>query len=335
MIEIDGSYGEGGGQIVRTAAALSAVTGKPIRIKNIRQNRPKPGLAPQHVHAILALSEICNGTVTGAKPLSQEITFEPGYVKGGSYDVHIGTAGSITLLLQCLLPAMLKAEGPITLEAHGGTDVRWSPTVDYFMHVFLTALKSFGAEVNLERIRRGYYPKGQGSALISVEPGDLRPADLNIQDLDARNTKIIAGVSHCSNLPEHVARRQADAAAQALRDEGFDAEVSVEVLSLQSVGSGITLWSGYKGGSALGERGVRAEAVGRNAADEIVPELLSDASVDVHLADQLIPYIALAGGRYTTREISMHTRTNIWTAGHFLERDIRVLEGKICEIRAE
>jgi RNA 3'-terminal phosphate cyclase (ATP) len=330
MIEIDGSYGEGGGQIVRTAAALSAVTGKPIRIRNIRKNRPKPGLAPQHVHAILALSEICNGRTAGVRPLSQEITFEPGYVKGGSYDVHIGTAGSITLLLQCLLPAMLKAEGPITLEAHGGTDVRWSPTIDYFVHVFLTALKSFGAEVNLKLVQRGYYPRGLGSAVISVEPGDLRPANLVV-----RNTQIITGVSHCSGLPEHVARRQADAASQTLKGAGFDAAVAVEVFSLQSVGSGITLWSGYKGGSALGERGVRAEAVGRKAAEEIISELRSDVSVDVHLADQLIPYIALAGGSYTTGEISMHTRTNIWTAGHFMEREIRVLEGKICEIKAE
>jgi RNA 3'-terminal phosphate cyclase (ATP) len=330
MIEIDGSYGEGGGQIVRTATALSAVTGKPIRIRNIRQGRPRPGLAPQHVHAILALSEICNGRTAGVEPLSQEIVFEPGCVKGGSYDVNIGTAGSITLLFQCLLPAMLKSERPITLKAHGGTDVKWSPTIDYFMHVFLSALKEFGAQVTVRVHQRGYYPKGQGSATISVEPGDLRPADLTIQD-----TQIIKGLSHSSNLPEHVARRQADAAAETLKGAGFDAKVSAEVLSLQSVGSGITLWSGYKGTSALGERGVRAEAVGKAAAEEIIKELRSDASVDVHLADQLIPYIALAGGGYTTREISMHTRTNVWTAGHFLEREVGVFEGKTCEIRAE
>lgn len=332
MIEIDGSYGEGGGQIVRTAAALAAVTGRPIRIRNIRRNRPKPGLAPQHAQAILALARICNARTSGVVPLSQEITFEPGEIRGGSYDVRIGTAGSITLLMQCLLPAMLKAEGSIDLAVHGGTDVRWSPTIDYFRYVFLPALSSSGAKVNLDLSQRGYYPKGMGSVLLRVEPVDLMPVNLKAQDQDAQ---IVTGISHCSNLPLHVAKRQADAASQALKDSGFEAEVALEVLALPSMGSGITLWSGYKGGSSLGERGIRAETVGEKAAYEIISELRSDAAVDIHLADQLIPYIALVGGSYTAREISTHTRTNIWTARHFLEREIKVSGEEICSIEAE
>ncbi len=330
MIEVDGSYGEGGGQIVRTAVALSAVTGVGVKIRDIRKNRSKPGLAQQHVKAILSLAELCNASFSGVEPRSNEIVFEPQEVYGGSYFVDIGTAGSITLLLQCLLPAMLFARNPVTLEVHGGTDVQWSPTIDYFRYVFLPAINSFGVKASLELKQRGYYPKGMGAVQLSVEPGDIKP--INLEPL-APN--IINGISHCSNLPEHVARRQSDAASQVLKNSGFKAEISLQVLQAPSTGSGITLWSGYKGGSALGERGVRAEVVGTKAAGEIISKLKSDAAVDVHLADQLIPYLALAGGSFTTEGISMHTRTNIWTARHFLKRQISVLESKVCEINAE
>jgi len=329
MIEVDGSYGEGGGQIVRTAVALSAVTGTAVRIRDIRKNRPKPGLAQQHVKAIIAAGELCRASFSGVEPRSQEIVFEPGKVHGGTYAVNIGTAGSITLLLQCLLPAMISADSPVTIEVHGGTDVRWSPTIDYFDRVFLPALSSFGVKASLELRQRGYYPKGMGAVLLKVEPGAMKPINL-----EPKASDIMEGISHCSNLPEHVAKRQADAASQALKNAGFKSEISLQVLQAPSTGSGITLWSGYKGGSSLGERGVRAEAVGTKAADEIISELKSDATVDVHLADQLIPYLALVGGRYTTRDISMHTRTNIWTAKHFLKRQINVLEGTVCEIKA-
>lgn len=330
MIELDGSYGEGGGQIVRTAVALSAVTGEAVKISCIRKNRPKPGLAQQHVKAIHAIGELCNASISGAEPQSEEIVFEPGDVHGGDYIVDIGTAGSITLLLQCVLPAMLSADGPSSFKVRGGTDVRWSPTIDYFKNVFLPALASFGVEASMELIQRGYYPKGMGAVRLDVAPGSMRQIRLK-----AVASEIITGISHCSNLPEHVAKRQADSASERLKNAGFDADVSLQVLKAPSTGSGITLWSGHKGGSALGERGVGAEDVGAKAADEIVSELKSDAAVDVHLADQLIPYLALAGGSYTTREISRHARTNIWTAKQFLKRQISVFEGEICEIKSE
>lgn len=333
LIEIDGSYGEGGGQIVRTAVALSAVTGKPVRIKKIRQGRPKPGLAPQHAQAISALARLCSARMMGVVPGSSEISFDPGEIRGGHYRIDIGTAGSITLLMQCLMPAALKAEGPVSLEIRGGTDVQWSPTVDYFKNVFLPALARFDAKVSLEIRQRGYYPKGQGSVFLSVEPSDLKSAMLA-----GSTSRSVEGISHCSNLPEHVARRQAESAAQALKDAGIDARISEEILALPSTGSGITLWSGFKGGSFLGKRGLPAEEVGRKAAEEMISETTSSAVVDVHLADQLIPYIALAGGSYTAREISVHARTNVWTARHFLEREISVEESgereKIFRIEA-
>ncbi|MCK9564885.1 MAG: RNA 3'-terminal phosphate cyclase [Methanothrix sp.] len=333
MIEIDGSFGEGGGQIVRTAVALSAVTGKPVHISKIRQGRSKPGLAAQHARAITALAAICDARTSGATPGSSEIIFAPGMIRGGSHRVEIGTAGSVTLLMQCLLPALLRADAPSSLRIQGGTDVQWSPAVDYFKNVFLPALSSFGANVSLEVLQRGYYPRGQGEVLLEVEPAKLKASHLEgrigeiCQSMQSTQS-MVQGVSHCSNLPEHVAARQADSAVQALAQAGYAARITEQALRLPSMGSGITLWSGYKGASGLGERGLPAEKVGRRAAEELIIELKSPARVDVHLADQLIPYLAMAGGSYTVREISLHARTNIWTAGHFLDAEIEIKEEK-------
>jgi RNA 3'-terminal phosphate cyclase (ATP) len=354
MIEIDGSFGEGGGQIVRTAAALSAVTGKGVHITKIRQGRPKPGLAAQHARALVSLAEICGARLSGVTAGSSEITFAPGKIQGGSYRIEIGTAGSVTLLMQCLLPALLYADEPSSLQIQGGTDVQWSPTVDYFKNVFLPAISSFGAKVSLEVLRRGYYPRGQGEVLLQVQPATLKtssfmdtdnwrtnPPNMQTeQDMQRANNKQnaqstqnarrsyiqVQGVSHCSNLPEHVAIRQAESAKEALEEAGFAAQIDREVAHLPSLGSGITLWLGCKGASSLGRKGFPAEKVGRTAAEELIAELKSSAAVDVHLADQLVPYLALAGGSFTAREISLHARTNIWTARHFLDADIGIRE---------
>ncbi len=328
MIVIDGSYGEGGGQIVRTSVALSAVTGRPVRIENIRRNRPKPGLAAQHVRAIQALAEIARAETRGVKLESREIEFVPGRISAGTYDIDIGTAGSVTLLIQCILPALSAAEGPVTLRVKGGTDVRWSPTVDYLKNVALPAISLFGVIAEFACERRGYYPRGGGIVLLRTEPSRLRQA--RVDRLDSN----ILGISHCGSLPEHVARRQAEAALELLRENGYEASIDLEVVSASSPGSGITLWSGFKGSSALGERGVRAEDVGREAALGLLDELRSKASVDVHLADQLIPYLALAGGEFTVREISSHTKTNIWTAQSILGCRIEIDEGEIFRIHS-
>ncbi|MDQ1313842.1 RNA 3'-terminal phosphate cyclase [Methanothrix sp.] len=337
MIEIDGSFGEGGGQIVRTAVALCAVTGKSVHIIKIRQGRPRPGLAAQHAHAIHALAGICQAKTSGIAPGSSEISFSPGKIQGGIYEISIGTAGSITLLLQCLFPALLQANAPTTMSVQGGTDVLWSPTVDYFRNVFLPALKCFGAKASLKLEKRGYYPQGQGKVVCHIEPSELQAAHLEIlggkNAARDRSKTGISGISHCSNLPEHVAKRQADAAAGALQEAGFEANIAQEILRLPSTGSGITLWSdspgAYIGASSLGKRGLPAEKVGKIAAEGLAQELASGTSVDVHLADQLIPYLALAGGSYSTREISLHTSTNIWTAEQFLERKISISQKHI------
>ncbi|MCQ1536763.1 RNA 3'-terminal phosphate cyclase [Methanosarcina sp. KYL-1] len=331
MMEIDGSYGEGGGQLVRTAVALSAVTGKAVKIRNIRKNRPNPGLKQQHMKALETAARICEARVSGLFPGSTEFSFAPVEIRGGKYDVDIGTAGSITLLLQCLMPALPFAKEKVELRVRGGTDVAWSPTIDYLRHVTFPALEQMGYSGRVTLKERGYYPKGGGTVSASFEPCKLRGFHFRKEEIRTgeapKEGAGIHGVSHASNLPPHVPSRQAEAARDRLLEEGYPAEMEIQCLEAFSTGSGITLWSGYYGGSALGKKGLPAEKVGRQAAEEILPELRAGAAVDVHLADQLIPYMALAGNSsYTVRELSLHAATNIWVTEQILGVKFRVEE---------
>ena len=220
MIEIDGSYGEGGGALLRTSAALSAATGKPIHVYNIRAKRPKGGLMPQHLHALKSASQLTTASFKGLKLSSQEITFKPGLPKGGDYRIDIGTAGSITLVLQCfMLPAGF-AESAVNITIKGGTDVRWSPSVDYLRNVTLPILKAMGYTAEMDLIRRGHYPRGGGILKLKIDPvKKLRPINLKNLEVEA-----IKGVSHSVKLPEHVALRQAKSAEDFLRSKGYQGE---------------------------------------------------------------------------------------------------------------
>ena len=356
MIQIDGSYGEGGGQIIRTAVALSAVTGTDVTISNIRSNRPKPGLKAQHMSAIRTAADMTCARISGLKSGSTELTFSPRDISGGHYNIDIGTAGSITLLLQCLMPVASAAQEPVSLDITGGTDVAWSPPIDYMAHVLLPVLASMGLKCNIRLQRRGYYPRGGGRVATIIHPSALRSVDLDKEkETDTKKEEMekekdtekeieiekewergkgkepctVAGISHSSNLPPHVMQRQADAAAEALEKAGYSSSIDTWAANFPSTGSGITLWCGYTGGSALGKRGLPAEKVGKAAAGEIITEQGSGAAVDVHLADQLIPYMGLArGGSFTVREVSGHTRTNIWVVEQFLGVEFRIEEKK-------
>lgn len=319
-IEIDGSYGEGGGQILRTAVALSAVTGKSIEIKNIRKNRPKPGLKAQHVKAIESVAAICDGEVEGCKLQSKHLSFIPRKIRSGSYNIDIGTAGSIPLLIQCLMPAAMHAPGTVNIRVTGGTDVSWSPSIDYLRHVTLGALSFMGYDCEIRLLRRGYYPRGDGCVEAIINPCELKGASF-----ERNSFSKVEGKSHSSNLPPHVAERQAVSAEKTLRQQGFDSKIALEIDNYSSTGSGITLWCGLAGGIALGKPGLRAEKVGSSAAEAISMELKSGAGVDIYLADQLIPYLALAGsGSFTTRLITSHTKTNIWVTEQFLPVKFRI-----------
>lgn len=325
MMEIDGSYGEGGGQLVRTAVALSAVTGKAVKVTNIRKNRPNPGLKPQHLKALETAARICEARVSGLFQGSTEFSFAPVEIKGGKYQIDIGTAGSISLLLQCLMPALPFAGEKLELTVRGGTDVAWSPTIDYLQHVTLGALEKMGYSGRVKVHERGYYPKGGGAVSATFEPCKLQ--GFHFKSPKSELKMEVHGTSHSSNLPSHVAERQAEAAKTLLLEAGYLPEIETECLEAFSTGSGITLWTGFFGGSALGKKGLPAEKVGSQAAREILPELRSKAAVDVHLADQLIPYMALAGSSsYTVRELSLHAKTNIWVTEQFLDVKFRISE---------
>lgn len=321
MLTIDGSFGEGGGQILRTSVAMAAITETPVKIVHIRKNRPKPGFSAQHLAAIRAMTELTGADTTGDEIRSTELTFIPGEIIGGTYRMDIGTAGSISLLLQCLIPVALHAPDTVVLDITGGTDVKWSPPIDHLRHVLLPALALMGCDVNIEVMRRGYYPRGGGRVRAVIEPSGISGADFCEKTSDA-----VHGCSHSSRLPEHVAKRQRSAAIARLHDHGHDGRIDTDITvappgkGAASTGSGITLWCGHIGGSALGERGKPAEVVGSGAADNIIRELDSKAAVDIYLADQLIPYMAIAkSGSFTTRELSLHAKTNIRVSEQFTE----------------
>lgn len=315
MINLDGRHGEGGGQIIRTAVALSGVTSIPVHIFNIRANRPKPGLSAQHLKAVEAMKLLTDARVEGASLGSVEVKFYPQDISGGRLKIDIGTAGSITLLLQCVMPLAIKLPEHLELEITGGTDVAWSPPIDFLRYVLLPALRNVGYKAQVELLRRGYYPEGGGLVKMHIEPSSLSGISLTEADITGRKKH---GTSHCSKLPEHVARRQAGAARKMLVD--YETDIRSEKADYFSTGSGITLWNGFKSGSALGRKGLPAEKVGQNAAEHLLAELSSDAAVDVYMGDQLLPYMALARqSEICVREISEHMRTNMWVIQQFLD----------------
>ncbi len=338
MLTIDGSFGEGGGQILRTSVAMAAIAKTPVRIRNIRINRPKPGLSAQHLTAIEAVASLTGAEVSGLILRSTEVTFVPGAIRGGAYRLDIGTAGSISLLLQCLIPVALHSPETVLFDITGGTDVNWSPPIDYLRHVTLPALALAGCGVEIKVLRRGYYPRGGGQIRAVITPSRISGVDFERMDANT-----VYGCSHASRLPEHVAKRQRGAAVTRLEAHGYAADIVTEhnpaapkgsksskdgkgiMGGSGSTGSGITLWRGLMGGSALGERGKPAEVVGSDAADSIIRELDSGAAVDVYLADQLIPYMAIArSGSFTARELSLHTKTNIWVCEQFTDTKFKM-----------
>ncbi len=327
MREVDGSYGEGGGQIFRMALALSALTGEDVRVTNIRAGRPKPGLAAQHITASNAVASLCDAGVEGLTLGSTEVSFRPGALRGCRSSLDVGTAGSITLVLQaCLLPASL-AKRPTELEIRGGTDVRWSPPMDYFSDVFLALLRRMGVDAEIQIVKRGYYPRGGGIVKARVSPASsLKPLVLDRRGEVER----IRGKAHVSNLPSHVLERMERSATERMRDLAIVNIESHQYDESKAVGPGgaLVLWaeaSGTRiGSSALAERGVRAEDIGEKVVSGLRSELSAMSTLDIYAADQLLPFMALARGPSTflVREVSGHAKTMIWLLSRFLDVDI-------------
>ena len=320
MIEIDGSQKSGSGTILRLSIALAAITKRPLHITNIRQNRPQPGLKPQHLEAVLTAGKLCNANIQGAKLGSRELWFTPQEIKGGNFEALIETAGSIPMLLLATLPICLFAEKPVRLHvAKGGTDTTHAPTINYLRFIFLPALKQMGVEAEITVQKFGYYPKGMGEATITVKPNrQLKPVELK----SFGNLTSIKGVSVCTFLADRqVAERQAKAAENYLAQNGF--RTDIQVINDQSnpiqKGSSIVLWAETDtgviiGADAIGELGKMSEAVGKDAAQRLNAELSVKPTLDIYLADMLIPYMALTEGKsvFMARAVSEHIESNIW-----------------------
>jgi RNA 3'-terminal phosphate cyclase (ATP) len=325
MITIDGSFGEGGGQIIRTSCALSLITGQPFRIYNVRAGRDKPGLQRQHLTAIAASAEIGNAQVDGASVGSREFTFRPGKIAAGDYTFCIGTAGSTTLVLQTVLPPLMIADAQSRITLEGGTHNVHAPPFEFLQKTFLPLVNRTGRRVSIELERYGFYPPGGGRLHLMIEPGtSLERLDLTKRGLiRARRARALV-----VNLPHSIAERELNV----IRDESGwdDAQLQLETSNnAYSPGNVLTieieseqLTEVFTG---IGERGVRAETVALRAVKEAQQYLSHDASVGEHLADQLLIPLALArGGSYLTGAPTLHTTTNIEIIKRFLNVEITV-----------
>jgi len=323
MIELDGAYGEGGGQLVRTALALAAVTGKPFRIANVRAGRENPGLAPQHLAAVRAVAALCSARVEGLALRAERFAFAPGPPCGGTFRFDVGTAGSVTLVLQAALPVLLAAPTASHVTVVGGTDVRQAPPADYFTEVLLRHLKGMGARTAARVLRRGYYPRGGGEMTLDVEPGPLRAFAPRTADPLVG----LCGSAHVAHLPRHIAERMRESALRALGAAGAHARFATTVIEGdEAIGQGgaVTVWarseSSVLGAGQVAERGVRAEALGEAVGRALAEDLASGAALDRHAADQILLFLALAGSAasFTTRELSRHALTAMWLIEQFL-----------------
>jgi len=319
MIEIDGSMGEGGGQVLRTSLALAAVLRREVRIFNIRAGRAEPGLKAQHLTGAKAVAHICGASSKGLQIGSTEFIFSPGAVKAGSFRFDVGTAGSTTLVLQTLMPLLPFAPGAVDLEITGGTDVRWSPPIDYLRLVTLPLLERMNVHGAIHVSRRGHYPKGGGIVRFTATPTSVLKSIIGREGGDV---KVITGVSHSVKLPVSVAERQASAATRVIEEKGFPhPNIGIDASENSShigPGSGIVLCAtrsseALLGADSLGERGRLAEVVGEDAARRLAEEIGSDASLDRHMGDMIVPFMGLAEGvsELSLSQVTLHTLTNV------------------------
>ncbi len=361
-IYIDGSHGEGGGQVLRTSLSLSLITGRPLRMDKIRAGRIKPGLQPQHLACVRAAAAMSSATVEGDALGSQTLAFAPGPVRPGDYTFNVaeerGSAGAATLVLQTvLLPlAFSSSRFQVAQETDcaphltilGGTHVPWSPCYHYVEQVYLPTLAQLGIQAQSTITRWGFYPVGGGEIGVTVSPTDARhqrigPNETSVgvhhplERLVAPGCLLqIRGISAVANLPLDIARRQRTRVRQILLQYGLDAQIELVEAPARSPGTAVFLLAQYEhavaGFSALGERGKPAERVADEAVQALLAHHRSGAALDPHLADQIILPLAIIGeaAEFTTSQITEHLVTNIWVVEQFLGPRFTV-EGGIGE----
>jgi len=325
FISIDGGHGSGGGQILRVALALSALTLKPVEVLNVRAKRIKPGLRPQHLAAAESVAKLASARARGLHVGSRKVSFDPTRISSGSMRFDIGTAGSTTLVLQALVPPMCFASGPVEAHLIGGTNNPLAPPVEFLRQVLQPALAKMGCRLEVDLVRRGFYPVGKGELRASCYPiSRVKP----IQITEFGSMEGITGLVYSSGLPSHIPRRIAASAKEHLAKYGFP-DVTLEIeetqpgdaRSSQSPGCGIILAAhltscGVLSGDSLGRPGKTSETVGQEAAQRLLEQLRTQKPVDSHLADQLIVYMAVADGtsRIEVTELTAHALTSIYVA---------------------
>ncbi len=343
-VVLDGSEGEGGGQILRTALTLSLVTGRPFRIENIRANRKPPGLRPQHLACVRGAEAVSGGVTEGAVVGASRLSFTPGPVRAGEYLLDVGTAGSTPLVFQCLFfPLALAGEGQLILR--GGTHLPHSPSYHYLSWVWRTAAAAYGFDVQLQLRAAGFYPEGAGEWRAKILKRHEPP---NLVELPTRGTlRQVNVTSFVAGLPLEIAERQGKAAAAALRERGIYSETeNLPLPTLKSQGTVVLIRLEFENTpaafTALGEKGKRAEDVGREAAEEVARFMQAGGAIDPYLADQILLPAALLAARmlgpsspgttrFTTSEITSHLTTNARVIERFLPVTISVNEGReVC-----
>lgn len=324
MIEIDGSEGEGGGQMLRTALGLSALTGRSFRFKNIRARRDRPGLAAQHLTGVKGVAEMCHAVLDGASVGSTALTFEPSTVEAGDYRFDVGTAGSITLVLQACMLACARTRARTEFDIIGGTNVRMSPPSDYLEHVLFPLLRNMGYDIEVKTPARGFYPQGGGEMVVSMARGEhILPLSMEERGRFQR----ITGVCFTQKLPDHIAERMASTAMKTLAGHA-PVKLAMDRRQGHSIGAGIFLTAEYENtflaSDALGEKGISSEKLGELAAASLLQEMRSGETLDEHAADQILPYLSLAAGPSTflVSELSMHFQTQAEIIKKFL--DVRI-----------
>lgn len=325
MLHVDGAAHSGSGTLVRFAVAFSAATGRPVTLSNARARRPKPGLRPQHVAAVRACAQLCEGRVAGAEVGSRELRFEPGArIRGGGFDWDIGTAGSTTMLALGVLPVACLAAGPLRARIRGGVFQDFAPSPHHMAQVLAPTLGRMGVRVRLRVLRAGYVPRGAGEIELCVEPAPRALTALSLEE--AGEVSRVAGIAFASHLAgRRVAERMARTCEAELSRAALTAEIErVEDSAASQPGAGLAVWAETTTGCRLGAdragaRGRSSESIGRRVARQLLADLASGASTDRHLADQLAVFAALASGetRYRAPRETQHLSSNLWLAEQF------------------
>lgn len=312
MIPIDGTIG--GGQLLRTALSLSTITDTPFRIDDIRGARPNPGIRPQHLTAVQLVEDLCDADVEGAELDSDSLTFRPGTVRRSSLEADIATAGSVTLLFDTVLPIAAMYDEPFRLTTTGGTNVKWAPTVEYHELVKVPLLGTCGVDADIDLVKTGFYPVGGGKATLQTIPSSMSSFEFEVRG----NLECVEIYSKAAEVlaERDVADRQANHAQERLENAGLPAEIQrVEYVSTRSTGSSLLLRGVYErtlaGFDALGERGRTSEEVADGAVRQFTAFHADGAPVDEYMADQLMVFLALAGGRVRIPTVTAHVQTNL------------------------